>query len=481
MKKLIDKMKLPSLLILIALMTGCASIPGVEAVSENFGSNQDADRNKIEDRWRSKTKPKTVIKSEKIITKAAPMKIPDRILSEYIEVEFSDNAKLSDIRPIFTQLDLFLSFPDKDLREMPIVLFDYKGTVKNFLETLSNAYGISFGWGAGNVVNVYKKGLYIMKVPNNKLLVTEISETITSLGAEEVKSSFFAGTIHYKASSNDQVLIESMIKSMSINASMVSLQIGVVDVTTARDKKEGFDWSKLAISMGGITIGNTDGGSSGVSLQNFSEIQAAGEITSGAIAGRIAKSDFSMAGVVNFLSTYGKTTTEQSVLLATLSGKPVTIDSGEKVPYVSDVGVSTTGNSDSNSDSLLGSANIEEASTGLKVELTPYYDGYTDTVTIDIKLSLNTLLGFIELSAGNQIGTITRPRLQNKEMTSLVKVKVGEAIIVGGITYESKSDNRTNPGFLDGMKIASLNRNVSQTSTFVIIRPTVTTFRFRED
>jgi type II secretory pathway component GspD/PulD (secretin) len=81
------------------------------------------------------------------------------------------------------------------------------------------------------------------------------------------------------------------------------------------------------------------------------------------------------------------------------------------------------------------------------------------------------------LSGGNQLGTITQPRTQRQAFNNTIRVPVGETVILGGVTYESISDNRNTLSFMDDKETASQNKNISSNSLFVVIRPTVILYK----
>jgi len=229
-----------------------------------------------------------------------------------------------------------------------------------------------------------------------------------------------------------------------------------------------------------------------------------------------ATTALSVAGAIQFLSEFGKTDVGQNVELHTLSGADVKLRSGQNVPYVTGVGVSGTGNnnyssnsnssnnnnnnnnsgnsnSNSGSDSftsnngsngnsnLLGSSNTSSVDTGLTLKMQPIYDADTQTVTVDIELNVKSIVAFVNLSAGNQIGSLSQPETQEQSLTDIVRLSAGQTVVIGGLQYDSDQRNGNDPAFLrqDGSTTArtGLNSmNVSRNALFVIMRPSITVF-----
>lgn len=166
--------------------------------------------------------------------------------------------------------------------------------------------------------------------------------------------------------------------------------------------------------------------------------------------------------------------------MKTLSGKEVTLKSVQTIPYVSGIN-NTSGYGSSSSNNGYGSGvssgtETDEIEIGLTLDMTPYYDSDSGIVTVELELELSSLIAFIELSAGNQIGKLTQPQTQEQNFTNFMKLKAGESSIIGGVTYEQVADNRNSISYLETSKIASQNQKITKNAVFIMLRPTVTMF-----
>jgi len=152
----------------------------------------------------------------------------------------------------------------------------------------------------------------------------------------------------------------------------------------------------------------------------------------------------------------------------------VILRSGQEVPYVK--GVSNT----VNEGTTTGSVETEKIQTGLTLTMRPFFDSATGLVTLNMNLEQRQILQFVELSAGDGIGTITQPLTQDQNLTDLIRTPVGQTIVVGGIQNDSVSRTMTQPSVIRntaaGDLLGSENRNISRNAFFVVVRPTVTIF-----
>ncbi len=451
------------------------------------------------DEWKSEEPAIRYYKVEDATIVEEPNKIPASIRDRDIKTALVPDATVLDLVVSLGELGIYTVVTNEELQNRKISLFAFDGDLGDYLDALASTYNISFNWKKGNVLAIEESSNYILKVPQDESLVDEIKNSLTSYGADDVHYSLQASTVSYRASKKEHERITGYIDKLSLNASVISLQVSVVTVTLDEERKNGFDWSSLQVLSGNPTVnsvrdaftgssssstdldlGSNSGSassssSSGVNIsgKNLSDAIGLVGLTSGASSFSLAKGDLYFNAALNFLNTYGNAETRQSVLMKTLSGKETGIKSADAVPYIDDIG---RVNTNSNSNYSSSSTTVKTVDVGLELALKPYYDAATEIVTIDLGLKLSTLLGFNELSAGNQVGTVSYPRVQKQEFDDIIKLRAGEPVIVGGITFDSFTDNRSNPSFLNEYNTASQNKKVSRNAMFIVLRPTVTLF-----
>ena len=197
---------------------------------------------------------------------------------------------------------------------------------------------------------------------------------------------------------------------------------------------------------------------------------------------------FTVAGAIDWLSTFGNTNVTQNVELRTLSGKQVKFRSGQEIPYVKGVGVSNTGSYAANNSTAgglggsLGSTQTDKVKTGLTVELTPRFDSDAELITCEVKMELKSVLEFVQLSAGNQIGTLTQPRTQEQEINDIVRLRAGQTAVIGGLQYDQEQYDGNEPTALresltaSGSSFGRRAQDVQRNALFIIMRPVVTLY-----
>jgi hypothetical protein len=453
------------------------------------------------------SEPAIIKRKTKPIKVIQPNDIPKEILNKKIELSLSGEAKIADLPNILEEYGIYLVATEAVDLDKTIYLNNFHGTVEDLFQIVGSINNISFNYQRNNIISLDLTSDYVIDIPQNADIISEMETAITPLGAQDIQSSIVGGTIMYKATYLANQKIEKYVTRFSKNASVIGLQVAVMTVQLDKDSEKGFDWSKLNASIGNADIlrsessasGSTGidtgtgtgtgtepvtvtaaeaalkGSTYGTSLKN---LQTLGAFTGTASTLRALNGTFDITAVLNYLSTYGQTKTNQSVSMKTLSGKEVTLKSVQTIPYVSGINNTSTGGGSSggNYGGVSSGTETDEIEIGLTLDMTPYYDSDSGIVTVELELELSSLIAFIELSAGNQIGKLTQPQTQEQNFTNFMKLKAGESSIIGGVTYEQVSDNRNSISYLETSKIASQNQKVSKNAVFIMLRPTVTMF-----
>ncbi|WP_170954176.1 type II secretion system protein GspD [Thalassospira xiamenensis] len=394
--------------------------------------------------------------------------------------------------------------PDaEELLERRIPFTRFSGTVEELMNTLSAGLGIAF-WGEYGRIYISDMDRFAVALPQNEDVLSAVQSELELLGAHDIVSSLRGGTILYSTSpQNQREQIAPYLERMVKNLSMITMQVAVVSISITDNSAAGFDWaalsgkldtrassiSKLKSGVSSSTGSSSSDGDSDSDSDTDSDSSTESELGTiidvtakglsfgrtslGSVFGAYGAID--VAGAIAFLSEFGQTKVTQNVELRTLSGSEVKLRSGQEVPYVSGIGSTSTGENTS--------SNVETSTvqTGITLGVVPHFDWQTSTVTVDVDLELKAVLDFIEVNAGNDVGSFTQPLTQDQSLTDIVRVVAGQTVVIGGLQYDSVSGDANEPSFL--RKSGSLestfgknSREVSRTALFIIIRPTVTIY-----
>ena len=358
-------------------------------------------------------------------------------------------------------------------RSLPFRYF--QGTVGELMRRLENTGNIAVWYDNGFVIGDVRR--YAIAVPQQRDIIQSVVNELTRMGASDVTGSIGASQVVYSAPPRTQAeIIEPYLRRISGNMSEITMQIALVTVAMSRDAERGFDWSALNLGLGqnvtSVPVLPADGGTAvNTPLGSGSFVFTPNNFQTnlGDLLG--VNRVLSVASAISFLSRIGNTSVAQNVELRTLSGSPVILRSGEDIPYVQNVTSQSTG---SLGGGALGGSQTARLGTGLTLNVDPRYDSSSGIVTMDIGLKLVDLVEFVQLSAGNQLGTLTQPRTREQGVNSILRLPAGQTTILGGIRRELTADQRNGPLGLFG--IGKRDRQHEVFWLFAIVRPVVTVY-----
>jgi len=480
---------LPSLLCIAMLAVGgCTTIPK----PDERASLEDMRDNAVSG-WSST--PSLVYRTHR---QSAQLLKPELLPSQHyempVDLELSRRVSVEELASLIQLAGIPTIMATDELKEVSVFIPSYKGPLGLLLDSIGTASSLSFSWNGGALI-LDKDSPYLLRIPQNDELAEVISKALTSMGAEDIDTSKEAGLVSFRASTRNRARIEAYLDRLSINTSMVNLQLAVMNVSLSEERHRGLDWSNLSIKAGELglleALSDAAGGGAGAAAAAAAEAVAegtadvvgeaagaatesltgmAGSLTGGGANIVLKRDNLSLQGVLNMLSTYGESRTVQNLTLKTLSGVPVKLRSGESIPYVEDVSLNV------NESSSTSGVETTTVDIGFEVEASPFYDAEDNLVTVEIELSMKSLVGFRELSAGNQLGSITRPQVQEQEISNIARLEAGETALIGGLVYESVSDNRNSLAGLENLPVGSKSLKTTHNALFVLVRPTVVVY-----
>ncbi|QAY80139.1 hypothetical protein [Sphingosinicella sp. BN140058] len=386
-----------------------------------------------------------------------------------------------------------------DLRGRALPFRRYEGTLGGLFRQIQRSMGVTLWWNEG--IYVAPVGRYSVMLPQNRDLMNQVVKELKAKGASNVVASLQAGTVSFVApGALAEEAIRPYLLRLGRNASEVTMQVALVSVTMNENASRGFDWSQFGLTFGrppssgagagtgtgsggSVGSGTLLGGTSGTPATGADALPTSGLFSLGQDALRVfnpaatilgATRPLDITGAIKFLSNYGNVAVDQNVEVRTLAGTSVNWRSGETIPYVSGVGATTYGGQSGGFAGAMGSAQTEELETGLSLKLAPNYEAAGGLVTVAFDLELVELIEMVKLDAGNQLGSFTQPRTREQKLDDIVRIPVGETVVLGGLRRQLASVDKNGPFGLYGIG-SKTKKNETQT-VFIILRPTVTVY-----
>tara|TARA_Y100000034_G_scaffold136939_1_gene217387 strand:- start:7215 stop:8699 length:1485 start_codon:yes stop_codon:yes gene_type:complete len=458
-------------LIFALSLGGCAT--GYKMPDNSDLDNSDETQEALIQDWKLKEAPIQFIQTDNSFLISRKNEIPNRLKSIKIDepINLYGNSTFFDLTGVLALYDIQLIIKDEEIASEKFFLQNFKGNMGDLFEIIENTYNYSFNYQKGNVVTLEKDTLYIATVPQNKTVVEFIQQHMTSMGAEEVNASEVGGFVLYKASRQEHEFITEYLNNFYKNFASVKLQLAVITVNLTNTENQGFDWSQFNLQVGALNALSDVELINGVG-SSLSDSKAVTGIDGDSASLTLRNKNLSIGAVYNLLNSYGNTETTQSIFVETTSGELLELRSGQEIPYTSGI----SNNINGQTGNISGGAQTEKEEVGLDIGATPFYDFSKNLVTLEMKIDLRSIIGFVELNAGNGNGTIRQPQTQTQTFNSVLKIRPGDATLVGGIQYDIVSDNRNNLSIFKDYATASRNLEINRNAMFLLLRPTVSVF-----
>lgn len=252
-----------------------------------------------------------------------------------------------------------------------------------------------------------------------------------------------AGLVTVTATSKQMVRFDNYLKRLQDKVQLqVLIDVQLLSVTMSEGKRTGIDWQQL-YSLQNVEIGINTVDSKNVDTFSGGEITTAAAIGQGIenVASIVnVKAQASLNEVVKFLQTQGDVHSISNPKVLTLNNQPALITAGTEYFYKirsetnqqgSSGGVAATTQNDS----------VQSVFAGVLLTITPEIsDDYDITLKINPSLSETTS----DISNIDNAGRSMPPDLNRRQLSSVVTVKDGNKIILGGLinTRSIKKGNK---------------------------------------
>ncbi len=379
---------------------------------------------------------------------------------------------------------------DESAGQVQVNITNYSGKLQDIAERLSETAGVFYTYKNG-LVRLSRDRIFIVQLPpvfnNNSVesvtqdgAIDSMTGLITSLGAGDVKIDKPNRFVTFRATRKVFDSVAYYLESLRKQKVMIVYETFFLEVTLNDSKSTGINWNQ--ITKPGSSSGTTT--STINSLVDNSSLSFDNGLGGGTPALNIVNSGVGMAfgalftsGSLNlnvlfdFLSQQGNVETLSKPVITMMSGGKSKFEVGRKIRFVSRRGVATT----EGVSTTQATFETEDLATGLKVELSGDYSD--DSVFTTINLSVDDLIRFTDPAPGTA-NSIQLPETATRSLTTNVRVRPGDSIMIAGINQTR--DSRANAGpFTIGDMIPFLRSReevVDRSELVIILRPRIVGF-----
>lgn len=262
-------------------------------------------------------------------------------------------------------------------------------------------------------------------------------------------------TIVYTATNRTAKLAERYFQKLRANTALIIYEIYIWQVSLNSANATGIDWQKIQ-SIGKFnTAINLPGGVGAA----FSPISIGLPTTGNANLGA--------DDVFEFISTYGAVKTVSQPQVTMLSGGEATLRVAETQNYVSSLS-QTVDNGE-----VSVSSQTDSVDTGFTLTITSAWDNAT--VYGAVELNIQEFQGFSPFTAGQNL-QLQLPRTTENELTTQVRVRPGDSLLIAGLVQSDDQLNKNGPGFMEPIIPLSRDATVANSELVILLRPRVVVY-----
>ena len=314
-------------------------------------------------------------------------------------------------------------------------------SVEDALDSISEFLNLSYDISGGTIMidslkNVREQGKFKKseRISLKYIDATEAKEALKSIILDE-------NSIQINKTTNELIINDLAVTVRKARRALenidrqpvqVMLEAKIIEVASSSLKEYGFNWS---------TQGNVQASTDG-SLGVFSAGSA------------------SITGLLNILETKGKAKIIANPRVATLNNKTATLEVSDKVPVPVRT-VDTSGRE---------TITVTYENVGVSLKITPQIND-NDFITLNIKPKVSSI---VEFSGPNN----DWPRIASREVETLVRVKNGETIVIGGLNKDEERISQVKVPILGdipllGALFTSERRDTSNTEVIILVMPKI--------
>jgi general secretion pathway protein D len=225
----------------------------------------------------------------------------------------------------------------------------------------------------------------------------------------------------------------------------ILIEAKIIEVIYSDSHTEGIDWSKFELSIGAQSdAGRSRGTGSTVLPVTGIDTIPAGFTNGFTKPNYLVGYNFSMQGMINFLKTQGDISIVSNPKIMTLNNQPAVINVGTEVNYR----YQTESTTDLSSDSGNTAISYENDSTfvGVTLDITPQVTK-NDNIILKINPIISELVDVDAQYVDENGIPVLAPDIKIKQLSSIVKVKNNNKVIIGGLIGKKDTiDDTSVPG-----------------------------------
>ncbi len=274
-------------------------------------------------------------------------------------------------------------------------------------------------------------------------------------------------TVIYSATQRTAKLADDYFQRLRANTAMIVFETYIWEVSLNAGNSTGIDWDKIQ-SFGKF---NTSIGINGSVGADFTNPISIGLPTTQAVGA-------SPSDLIQFLSQFGAVKTISQPQITVLSGASAELRVADTENYVSEVSQTING------DNTTTSVDTDSVDSGFTLTIGSSWDKSTVYANVNVNLTNVDQIEDFTFSDSGATGTdtiIQLPQTSERELTTQIRVRPGDSVLIAGLVRENDNYDTRGPGFMKPIIPDSRTVQTDNLELVILLRPRVIVYTNPED
>lgn len=460
------------LVALLALLLGCADsdVPGARNVNIPKPTAADERTEAVNER------PDSVLYLPLGRDVLVPMvnpggSLPDENIGPF---ELRSETLAGALQLILADYDISLAFETEEGLNRRITVANLQGPLNKVVERVCALADLYCAFEEG-LLTVKDTQTFTVKIPpisQDASFMNNVASGLSAIigGSPIVDES--TRTLIYEATNRTAEYALRYFQRMRVSTALIVFETYIWEVNLDAGNSTGVRWDMLD-SFGKFTASVDLSGTVGA---DFSNPVSIGLPTTGFENG----GPFTPTDIFDFLSQYGSVKTISQPKITVLSGSEAHLRVADTQNFVSEISQTI------DNGQVSTSVNTSSVDTGFELTIASSWDNSTVYADVNITLTNVTAIDNFPFTSqgtgGNATSTtIQLPKTAERELTTQVRVRPGDSLLIAGLVRENDSFDSTGPGFAEPVIPTSRTAKTSNLELVFLLRPRVVVYTSPED
>jgi len=391
------------------------------------------------------------------------MKMGGRLsMDEIGPFELRSETLASALQLVLAGYDVPIAFETEKGLQGKITVANLKGSVDQVVRKLCSLADLYCTYEAG-ILEVKEEETFTVSLPPlDESSFTNIATGLQAVADAETVIDTSTRTLIYTVTQRNADRARRYFDRIRANTALIVYETYIWEVQLDSINSAGIRWEGLQ------DLGTFN---SGVSIDTGLSSQVGNPITIGLpTQGNV---NFGTGDILRFLSEQGAVKTISQPQLTVLSGSEASLRVAETINYVE----SLTRSVDDDGDETFSSTTAS-VDTGFNLNIASSWD--ESTVYASIELDIDEVLGFQEFSTGDT-GTVELPRTSERQLTTQVRSRPGDSILIAGLVRERDEYDAAGLGTSAPIIPTGRTGQTDNTELVILLRPRVVRYIPQEE